>query len=71
MEGLLSMGPTPSSFHLIGPTALCEKPLNKLNLEFASPSGDYSTFLPVVDFVTLEPWLDAASLVLLTRNMLT
>ena len=25
--------------------ALCEKPLKKWNLEFASPSGDYLTFL--------------------------
>ena len=24
---------------------LCEKPLKKLNLEFASPFGDYLTFL--------------------------
>ena len=49
--GSVLTGPTPSSFVTLNPTgqqkagiretnALCEKPLKKLNLEFASPSGD-------------------------------
>ena len=40
-QGTALVGNCPLFLH----TALCEKPLKKWNLEFASLSGDYSTFL--------------------------
>ena len=37
-------------------SALCEKPLKKWNLEFASPSGDYLTFLCLLlSFLLVNP----------------
>ena len=37
--------PTPNQHKIFQHSALCEKPLKKWLLEFASPSGDYLTFL--------------------------
>ena len=41
---------------LVCHSALCEKPLKKLNLEFVSPSGDYLTFLCLsLSFLIINP----------------
>ena len=42
----------------VSQSALCEKPLKKLNLEFASPSGVYSTFhCLLLSFLIVNPFI--------------